>query len=119
MKKLIVTLSVVLMSIAAQAQDNLIKGQLFDLSANNQPITFGNVTVKETKQSVSTDFRGNYFFENLTPGTYTLEFSFLGYTTYSKQITVVNNKTIKFDAFIKQSQGINFDDAMALTSSIN
>ena len=67
MKKLLLVLSFVLTAVASQAQDTLIKGQLFDASANNEPITFGNVSIKETKQSVTTDFRGNYFFENVTP----------------------------------------------------
>ena len=118
MKKLLFLVSVVLISVASQAQDNIIKGQLFDASANNEPITFGNVTIKETKQSVSTDFRGNYFFEDLAPGTYTLEFTFLGYTTYSKEVVIIGDETLKIDAFIKQSQGVNFDD-MVLASLSN
>ena len=115
MKKLFLVVSIVFLSVAAQAQDGLIKGHLFDASASNDPITFGKVTIKETKQSVSTDFRGNYFFEDLTPGTYTLEFSFLGYTTYTKQLIVEANKTSELDAFIKPSQAINFGDVV-LTS---
>ena len=98
MKKLLLVLSFVLTAVASQAQDTLIKGQLFDASANNEPITFGNVSIKETKQSVTTDFRGNYFFENVTPGTYTIEFAFLGYTTYSKKITITEEGTQKLDA---------------------
>lgn len=116
MKKLLLVLSVVLISVASQAQETLIKGHLLDASsANNEPITFGNVTIKETKQSVSTDFRGNYFFENLVPGTYTIEFAFLGYTTYSKQIVVKENEAQELDAYLRPSQAINFDD-MVLAS---
>lgn len=115
MKKLLLVLSVVLISVASQAQETLIKGHLLDASANNEPITFGNVTIKETKQSVSTDFRGNYFFENLVPGTYTIEFAFLGYTTYSKQIVVKEHEAQELDAYLRPSQAINFDD-MVLAS---
>ena len=115
MKKLFLVVSIVFLSVAAQAQDGLIKGQLFDSSTNNEPVTFGKVIIKETKQSVSTDFRGNYFFEDLTPGTYTLEFSFLGYTTHTEKLIVEANQTSKFDAYIKPSQAINFDE-IVLTS---
>ncbi len=116
MKKLLLVISAVLYSFTCQAQDNLIKGHLFDATTNNEPITFGKVTVKETKESVSTDFRGNYYFKNLPEGTYTLEFSFLGYTTESKKITINKNQTLELDAFIKQSQGINFDDIVYATT---
>ena len=111
MKKLLFVFSIFLIyTTSSQAQDTLVKGQLFDASANNEPITFGNVTIKETKQSVSTDFRGNYFFENLNPGTYTLEFAFLGYKTYTSKIIVAGNGTQKLDAYLKPSQAINFDE---------
>ena len=115
MKKLIF-ISAFLIAITCQAQDNIVKGHLFDFTTNNEPITFGKVTIKETKESVSTDFRGNYYFKNLPEGTYTLEFSFLGYTTETKKITINENQTLELDAFIKQSQGVNFDDIV--TASI-
>jgi len=118
MNKLILGLSTILLSMATYAQDNVIKGQLFDASSNNEPITFGNVTIKKNKKSVVTDFRGNYFFENLEPGTYTLEFAFLGYTTFTKEVEITKNQNLKIDAYIHKSNIINFEN-ITIASSTN
>ena len=52
----------------------------------NEPMAFANIVVKGTSKGVSADFDGKYEIE-LEAGTYTLVFSFVGYTT--KEITDV------------------------------
>lgn len=46
----------------------------------NEPLPFANILLKETGEGVTSDFDGKYSFE-LEQGTYTLQFSFVGYET--------------------------------------
>ncbi len=46
----------------------------------NEPLPFANILLKETGEGVTSDFDGKYSFE-LDEGTYTLQFSFVGYET--------------------------------------
>ena len=66
-----------------------IKGTVID-GAFNEPLPFTNILVKETGEGGTSDFDGNYSIE-LTEGTFTLVFSFIGYET--KEITniIVSN----------------------------
>ena len=55
----------------------------------NEPLPFANILLKETGEGVTSDFDGKYSFE-LEQGTYTLQFSFVGYET--KIITEIQVK---------------------------
>src|SRR6056300_1019698 len=46
----------------------------------NEPLPFANILIQETGDGVTSDFDGKYTFE-LGAGTYTLQFSFVGYET--------------------------------------
>jgi TonB-dependent receptor len=46
----------------------------------NEPLPFANILIKETGTGVTSDFDGKYFFE-LPAGTYSVQFSFVGYET--------------------------------------
>lgn len=60
-----------------------ISGTLID-GDFNEPLPFANILVKETGDGITSDFDGKYAFE-LSAGTYTLVFSYVGYET--KEIT--------------------------------
>ena len=62
-----------------------ISGTLID-GDFNEPLPFANILVKETGDGITSDFDGKYAFE-LSAGTYTLVFSFVGYET--KEITSI------------------------------
>ncbi len=72
----------------------------------NEPMAFANVVVKGTSMGVSADFDGKYELE-LEEGTYTLVFSFVGYTT--KEITDV----------IVKSGGVVTLDVLLETNSLD
>ena len=57
-----------------------IKGRVFDSEANN-PIIGANVYLKNTSLGTVSDINGNYFIINVPPGSYTLQASFIGYST--------------------------------------
>ena len=58
----------------------------------NEPLPFANILLKETGEGVTSDFDGKYSFE-LEQGTYTLQFSFVGYETkIITEIQVMGNE---------------------------
>jgi len=97
------------------AQTAVIEGVVKDASENDNPLMFASVTLKETKQSITTGFRGGYFFKDLKPGTYTLVYHFLGYESVTKTIEVLDEKLL-VDVALKPSTDINFE-AVELTSN--
>jgi hypothetical protein len=44
-----------------------------------EPIPGATIVIRETSQEIFTDFDGNFTIENLTPGTYNLEVSFISF----------------------------------------
>lgn len=67
------------------AQEGNIRGKIMD-GEFNDVLPFANVSVKNESKGTTTDFEGAYSID-INPGTYTLVFSFVGYT--SQEITGV------------------------------
>ncbi len=87
--------TILLFTLVAQAQENgTIAGTLTDKeSADGQPLPFASVVIKGTTQGSTSDFDGNFIIDNVVPGTYTLEISFVGYETIEvPNIVVESNK---------------------------
>lgn len=74
------------------AQTGGIKGFIVD-GGTNQPLEYVNVVLKKgtpltlVKGEVSNS-KGGFVLDKLAAGTYQLELSFIGYTTYQKQVTI-------------------------------
>ncbi|UMB53283.1 carboxypeptidase-like regulatory domain-containing protein [Lutibacter sp. A64] len=66
-------------SLIKQESNGIVEGIVLDKAADNEPLIFATVTVKELDKQVETGFDGSYSIA-LKPGTYTLEFSFIGYS---------------------------------------
>ncbi len=58
-----------------------IVGKLTDKDSNDQPLPFANVIITGTTMGVTSDFDGLYNIENVPAGTYTVSYSFVGYST--------------------------------------
>ena len=58
-----------------------IAGSLLDKDNNDGPLPFANAIIKGSTKGTTTDFDGNFIIDNVPVGTYTLEFSFVGYET--------------------------------------
>ena len=84
MKKITIFLFL-FVSILANAQSFTLSGKVVD--KNKQPLAGASVFVKEIKKGTSTNFDGNFSI-NLQKGSYTVEVSFIGYTTISEKITL-------------------------------
>src|SRR6478609_11959322 len=70
-----------------------ITGSLTDKDVNNDPLPFANVAVKGSNIGVTTDETGKYSI-NLEAGSYTIQFSFLGYETIEEKIDVKAGETV-------------------------
>lgn len=86
------------LAIGLIAQKGTVRGTLYDTSTG-EPLPFGNVMAVGTDKGTTTDLDGTYAFQ-LEPGTYSLEFTFLGYTptviegveVKTNEVSVVNGR---------------------------
>ncbi len=89
-KLLIVAL---LFCVAGFAQKATVSGVITDKDLNNETLPFATITIKGTTTSVQTDLDGKYELE-ITPGNFTLVFSFLGYESQEEKITVTAGQNL-------------------------
>ena len=90
--KLIVTL--LLINLVSFAQNKgTVSGTLTDKDLNNEPLPFANVIIKGTNIGVTTNETGKYSL-SIEAGTYTIQFSFLGYETIEEKIVVKAGETL-------------------------
>ena len=81
----------IIMTSISQAQNGSIKGTVID-KATNTPLPFVDVLVQGT--SIGTTSNGDGKFEIvLTPGSYTIDFSYIGYKTLSESIAIRMNES--------------------------
>ena len=83
-------------SILANAQTFTLNGKV--VNENNESLPGATVLVKENNKGTSTDFDGK-FRVNLPKGTSTIQVSFVGYKTVSKEISLTKNDAIEFVLF--------------------
>lgn len=85
---IIICFFLVLGNLNAQDGTGNIVGKITDKEYNNEPLAFANVLIISENKGTTTDVDGLYNIGGLQPGTYTLEFSYVGYET----ITIPNVK---------------------------
>ena len=78
MKLGFITILVFIVSSVAIGQNGTIYGTVSN-TLNNEPLPFVTIIVAGTTLGAITDDAGNYKIENLQPGLYNLEFSFIGF----------------------------------------
>ena len=86
-----ITLAMLLMfgSISFAGQTGKIAGKVTD-SQTSEALVGCNVLVKGTPYGASTDANGEYYIINLSPGKYDVEFSMIGYASYTAEGVSVN-----------------------------
>jgi outer membrane receptor protein involved in Fe transport len=87
------------------AQTGGIKGIIMD-GDTGQPLQYVNVVIKNGTplalvKGLISDSKGGFLLDKITPGTYQLELSFIGYTTYQKQVTI-DGKILNLGKFTLQ-----------------
>ena len=86
------------------AQTGSVAGVIND-GEYNDVLAFANVIVKGTQTGTTSDFDSKYNL-NLAPGTYTLQFSFVGYQTKEiTEVAIAANQTITLDVTLNASAG--------------
>lgn len=100
MKNLKLMLFTFLFATIATAQiKGTLTGIIIDKDVNNGALAFATVLVKETKNSISSDENGKYSFD-LNPGNYTIEFSFVGYESFQKTVTIKTGEVTTINGYI-------------------
>lgn len=83
-----------LISVLSFAQNKgTLSGTLTDKDQNNLPLPFANVMVVGSATGVTTDEKGTYKL-SLNPGSYTVQFSFVGYESIEEKITIKSGETL-------------------------
>lgn len=115
LKFLFITLFICTISIAQNK--GTISGVLTDKETNNEVLPFANVLVKGTNISTNTDIEGKYSL-SVNPGNYTVIFSFVGYESVEKPVTVKANETITVNQVLS-SGGYTLKDVVVKSSGGN
>ena len=114
MKQLLFVLTSIIASLT-YAQTGSVKGTLTDKQMNNEPLPFANVIIKDSSKGTTSDFDGLYAIDDLAPGTYTIEFSFVGYQTVEKTISIKANQSTTLDVTLSPSAAA-LDEVVIKTS---
>lgn len=114
MKRLLLLFVMGLISWSAAAQTSL-EGKVTD-QETGEPVLFATVALYKNGVLVTgtdTDLDGNYAFTNIDPGTYDVEFSYVGYQTQRQAGVFVNaGRANKLD--IQLSSGINLEEVVVV-----
>ena len=96
------------------AQNGTISGKIMD-GEFNDVLPFANVAIKGTTVGTTSDFEGAYSLD-IEPGTYTVTFSFLGYTTQEITGVVVEaNQTVSVNVTL-QPAASQLDEVVLTTT---
>ncbi|MFN9327000.1 MAG: carboxypeptidase-like regulatory domain-containing protein, partial [Flavobacteriales bacterium] len=78
---------------AGLAQNGTIRGFVYD-KATGEPMLFTNVILKGTTTGAATDVNGYFSITRITPGSYTIMVTALGYDTLQKAVTVARDQIL-------------------------
>lgn len=100
MKNIVLTFAIVLFSlslIASEGSENKMVSTTFagTVIDNESGEALVGVAVKLNNQTVFTDFDGNFSFENVVPGTYEIETSYVSYQDNKMNIKIEQEQEVK------------------------
>ncbi len=102
-------------SLAALAQSGIIKGRVFD-PITNEGIPFANVVIQNTTTGSTTDIDGYYEINNLEPGIYNIQATYIGYKNATAfEIRVSTNRPAIVD--LEMEENIEQLDAVVVKAS--
>ncbi len=102
----------------AQENTGRIVGKLIDKELNDEPLPFANVLIKGSTKGTTSDFDGLYEISDLTSGTYTLAFSYLGYETVEiPEVQVAPGKVTTLNIPMSANQGVTLDEVVITVSA--
>ena len=83
-------------SFVSAQQAGQVQGKILDTTLE-EPLLFANVSLKNTLWSTQTNFHGNFALEEVTPGTYTMVVTYLGYETLEIPLEVKAGETLSIN----------------------
>ena len=89
--------------ISANEIETSIRGSVVR-QGNNIPLNGANVLISNQdgfSEGTATDQEGLFFFENITPGNYTVSISFIGFQDYSSDLIIEKNRTYTINAILE------------------
>ena len=92
----------VLSAIGAFAQDNTVKGFVYE-EATGEPMMFTNVYLKGTTFGGSTNENGYFNINRIPDGTYTLLITSVGYDTISETLSLAKGQSITKKYYLKET----------------
>ena len=101
-RPLLAVLFLLFTAIAAVAQDNSVKGFVYE-EATGEPMMFTNVYLKGTTFGGSTDENGYFNINRIPDGHYTLLITSVGYDTISESFSLSKGQTISRKYFLKET----------------
>lgn len=104
MKKFWTLLALVLIPYLGMAQTGKgnIQGTVKDV--NGEPLIGVNVVIQGTTIGTITDFDGNYTINSVDAGERTIIATYIGFTSLSKNMTVIANQTITVELILQESE---------------
>ena len=100
LRRLCLTTMVLFITIAAVAQNNNIKGFVYEESTG-EPVMYCNVYLKGTTIGGSTDENGHFDISRIPDGRYTLLVTSVGYDTIRENITLSKGQSINKKYYLK------------------
>ncbi|MEM1120963.1 MAG: TonB-dependent receptor [Bacteroidota bacterium] len=111
MKKFCLIFSLLVSSFSLFAQDGTLTGKVMD--SEGEPLIGANVQVVGTTMGTVSDLDGKYDL-SLTPGDYTISFSYTGFGEITESVTIRSGQTTSFDATMEEG---TFFDAVVVSGS--
>ncbi|MDO7587061.1 MAG: carboxypeptidase-like regulatory domain-containing protein, partial [Flavobacteriaceae bacterium] len=118
MRHLLSMLFFLVSSVVLGQQTASVVGALSDKENNNEPLAFANILIQGTTIGTTSDFDGLYELPNISPGNYTIIFSYLGYETVTvENVLVSEGKVTTLNVPMGASEGVALDEVVITVSA--
>lgn len=113
MRQLLLTLGWIALPYLVFAQSGKITGTITDVDTN-EPLFGATVSIKGTTVGASADLDGKYLILNVAPGTYELEFRYIGYQSVTVQNVIVRTDLTTEQDMVLQSSIVEGDELVVV-----
>ncbi|MBM4170784.1 MAG: TonB-dependent receptor [Ignavibacteria bacterium] len=103
-------------SLGQATSECTINGFVYD-SSNGEALIGANIYLKELKIGSSSNVSGFFVIPNVKPSNYTLLVSYVGYKTFSQEITLVTNEVKRINVYLNQ-EAILESEVVVIADSI-
>ncbi|AFN75438.1 TonB-dependent outer membrane transport protein [Melioribacter roseus P3M-2] len=117
---------ILLLNFVLQAQSYSLEGFVYDEN-NGEPLIGVNIYLQELKSGTTTDERGYFIFNNISQGSYTLRFSYIGHKSLTEKVDVpteplkiyLEDGTIDLNEVVITGNPFNTDPQELMQSSLS